>query len=167
MTTYTAIRRAHEVNDHKGEHEFINAYSKAGWMCPKVSEYIKRVLLNCKICQKFAKSVSRPKVSLPKSNSFDEVVNLDLKAFGSKPVLWMIVSFSRFVQGKVIQNKRAETIVKAVMDMWILCFGIPSVGFYTDNGGEFGNVNIDKLIARLGITIRYGPAYSPWFNGIN
>ena len=28
------------------------------------------------------------------------------------------------------------------------------------------SVKMDKLIARLGITIRYGPAYSPWSNGI-
>ena len=54
---------------------------------------------------------------MPKSNSFNEVVTLDLKAFGLKHVLWMIDSFSRFVQGKVIQSKRSENIVKAVMDM--------------------------------------------------
>ena len=28
-------------------------------------------------------------------------------------------------------------------------------------------MKMDELIARLGITVRYGPAYSPWFNGIN
>ena len=79
----------------------------------------------------------------------------------------MVDSFSRFMQGKVIQNKRAETIVKVVTDTWILCFGIPSVGFYIDNRGEFVNVKMNKLIARLGITTKYGPAYSPWSNGIN
>ena len=26
---------------------------------------------------------------------------------------------------------------------------------------------MDKLIARLGVTIRYGPAYSLWSNGLN
>ena len=104
---------------------------------------------------------------MPKSNSFNEVVTLDLKTFGSKHILWIIDSFSRCVQGKIFQNKRVETIVKAVMDMWILCFGIPSVGFYMDNGGEFVNVKMDKLMSRLGIKIRYGPAYSPWSNRIN
>lgn len=28
-------------------------------------------------------------------------------------------------------------------------------------------MKMDELISRLGITIRYGPAYSPWSNGIN
>ena len=62
---------------------------------------------------------------------------------------------------------KAETIVKAVMDTWILCFGIPIDGFFADNRGEFVNIKMDKLIARLGVTIRYGPAYSPWSNSIN
>ena len=29
------------------------------------------------------------------------------------------------------------------------------------------NIKIDELILRLGITIRYGPTYSPWSNSIN
>ena len=68
------------------------------------------------------------------------------------------------MQGKVIPNKRGETIVRAVMDTWMLCFGIPSVRFYGDNGGKFINVKMDELIACLGITIMYGPAYIPWCN---
>ena len=94
---------------------------------PKVSENIRKVVQNCNICQKFAKSVSGPKVTLPKSSTFNEVVTLDLKIFGLKYVLWIVDSFSRFMQGKVVQNKKAETIEKAIMDTWIFCFGIQSV----------------------------------------
>ena len=57
--------------------------------------------------------------------------------------------------------------MKAETDTWILNFGILSVGFYADNGGEFLIVKMDELIARLGITIRHGPAFSPWSNRIN
>ena len=46
------------------------------------------------------------------------------------------------------------TIVNAVMDMWIICFGIPNVGFYADNGKEFVNVKMDDLTARLGVNVR-------------
>jgi len=56
---------------------------------------------------------------------------------------------------KVIQNKKVETIIKVAMDMWIMCFGIPSIGFYMDNGGKFVNIKMDELIVRLGVTIRY------------
>ena len=74
----------------------------------------------------FAKSVGRPKVTLLKVSIFNEIVTLDLKTFGLKHMLWIIDSFSRLVQGKVIQNKRADTIISAVMDMWIISFRIPS-----------------------------------------
>ena len=65
----------------------INAYSKAGWMSPKILEQIKRVVKDFRICTKFAKYVSRPKVTLLKLSSFNEVVTMDLKSFGSKYVL--------------------------------------------------------------------------------
>ena len=69
---------------------------------------------NCNTCKKFAKLVSRPRTTIPISSTFNKVGTLD---FGLKHVLWIIDRFSRFVQGKVIQNKRAETIAKAVTDI--------------------------------------------------
>ena len=98
--------------------------------------------------------MSRPKITLPKSSTFKKLVRLDLKSFGSKHVLWIIDSFCRFVQGKVILNKRSDMIVNAIMDTWITCFKIPSNGFYADKGGEFVNMKKDKLMARLGVIVR-------------
>ena len=86
---------------------------------------------------------------------------MDLKSFRSRYVLWIIDSFNRFVEGKVILNKRADTLVSAVTDMWIICFGIPSVEFYAENGKEFVNVKMDELTKSLGVSIQLGQAYSP------
>ena len=74
-------------------------------MTPMISELIKRVVKDCRICSNFAMFVSRPKVTLQKASSFNEVVTMDLKSFGSKHVLWIIDSFSRFVKGRVLHNK--------------------------------------------------------------
>ena len=41
------------------------------------------------------------------------------------------------------------------------------MGFYAYNGGEFVNIKMNKLIVKLGITIRYKPAYSLWLIAIN
>ena len=43
----------------------------------------------------------------------------------------------------------------------------PSLGFFSDNGGEFTNVTLDKLTSKLGLMVKFGLAYSPWSNGIN
>ena len=74
---------------------------------------------------------------------------------------------TRFVQGKLLNNKKAETIVNAINESWNLAFGIPGTGYYADNGTEFKNIKMDELVSKLGISISYGPAYSPWSNGIN
>ena len=73
---------------------------------------------DCKVCQKFQRSVIRPKVNLPKSSSFNEVVTLDLKEVGSKYILWIIDSFTKFIEGKLINNKKAETIIDALNTTW-------------------------------------------------
>ena len=57
-------------------------------------------------------------------------------------------------------------IITALHECWNMPFGIPSVGYYADNGTEFRNVQMDELVNKLGISIKYGPAYSPWLNDI-
>ena len=122
---------------------------------------------DCKICQKFGRSLVKPKIALPIATSLNEIVTLDLKQFGDKYVLWCIDSFTRFIQGRLLKNKKAETVMNAIEECWNLPFGIPAMGYYADNGREFKNVKMDELISKLGISISYGPAYSPWSNGIN
>ena len=76
----------------------------------------------------------KPKVVLPKAGSFNEIVMLDLKQFGNKYVLWCIDACTRFVQGKLLTNKKADTIVNVINECWNLPFGIPVIGYYADNG---------------------------------
>ena len=85
-------------------------------MLPELMNIIHRVVNDCKVFQKFSKSIARPRVTLPKATSFNEVVTLDLKEFGSKYVLWMIDSFSRFMQGRLLSNMKADTIIQALTD---------------------------------------------------
>merc|ERR1712240_468215 len=102
-----------------------------------------RVVNNCKVCQKFTKSVVRPRIALQKSQSFNKVVTLDLKEFGTNYILWMINSFTRFIQGKLIPNKKADTIIQALTDSRCMNVGFPSQGFFADNGGEFTTIKLD------------------------
>ena len=81
LTTFQAIKKVHEVNNHKGADQLVSAYIRAGWMSPNVSADIKRVVKDCRICQRFVKSVSRFKVTLWKASTFIEIVTLDLKTF--------------------------------------------------------------------------------------
>ena len=92
---------------------------------------------------------------------------LDLKEFGLKYFVWVIDSFTRFMQGKLISNKKADTIITALTDSWVMNVGFPSQGFFADNGGEFANIKLDELTSKLGLKVKFGPSFSPWSNGIN
>lgn len=106
-------------------------------------------------------------MTLPKSSSFNKIVTLDLKEFGSKYILWMVDSFIRFIQGKLIPNKNAVTIISTLMDMYCMNLGFATKRFFADNSGKFANVKLSELNCKLGLTVMFGPAISPWSNGIN
>ena len=126
LCSFKAVKKVHEINRHKGKEQLLHAYRNAGWMSPEMSNTIERVVNDCKVFQKFQKSIAQPRATLPKASSFNETVTLDLKEFGNKYVLWMIDSFSRFMVGKLITNKRADTIIQAVMDNWCMSVRYPS-----------------------------------------
>merc|ERR1711895_183737 len=108
LCSFRAVRKVHEVNRHKGKEQLLSLYRNAGWMSPGLANIIDCIVNDCKVCQKFQKSVARPRVTLPKASSFNEVVTLDLNEFGNKYVLWMIDSFSRFMVGKLIKNNTSN-----------------------------------------------------------
>ena len=122
---------------------------------------ITHVVNDCRVCQKFQKSVTRLKVTLPKSSSFNEVMTLYLKEMGSKYILWIVDSFTKFIQGKLIHNKKVEPVIDAINTAWNYNVGYPSVGYFADNGGEFANIKLDKLTSKLGLSVKFGPSNSP------
>ena len=137
LCSYKAVKKVHEVNRHKGKDQLVQAYRTAGWMGPELTSLIERVVNDCRVCQKLKTSIAIPRVTLPKATFFIEVVTLDLKEFGTKYVLWIIDSFSRFMVGKLITNKKADTVMQAIMDSWCMNVGFPTLGFYADNGRIF------------------------------
>ena len=167
VSSYEKIQKVHKNTNHKSEENMLHAYKQANLLTDQVRKSIKKVCENCVVCQKFKKSQSRPKVALPKVTDFNQVVTLDLKQFGEKFVLWAVDSFTRFIQGVVLKNKQAETVVEAIQTIWCLRFGYPSRGFWADNGAEFQNKESLELMSKLGLKIEFGPTYSPWSNGIN
>ena len=123
----------------------IAAYNNADWMSPDLVAIINRGVNDCILCQKFQKSIAWPRVTLPKYTLFNEIVTLDLKDFGNRYILWMVDSFTRFIQGKLISNKKADTIISALTDTWCMNLVLPTNDFFAENSGEFTNVKLDEL----------------------
>ena len=48
-----------------------------------------------------------------------------------------------------------------------MCFGLPSNGFYADNGGVFYNFKMEEFVSKFQIKIEFSQSYLPWSNGLN
>ena len=60
-----SVKQVHEINRHKKKEQLIAAYRNAGWLSPQLVKTIDSVVKQCKVCQKFEKSVARPRVTCP------------------------------------------------------------------------------------------------------
>ena len=123
-------------------------------MSPDLVNTVNRVVNDWQVCQKFQKLVTRLKITLTKSSSFNEVVTSDLKEMGSKYILGMVDIFTKFIQGKLINNRKAETILDAINTAGNYNIGYPSVGYFSENRGEFTNIKLDKLTSKLSLTVK-------------
>ena len=88
--TLKQIKKGHENLAHKSEDQLLHAYKNAGKLTKKVREFIKTVINRCQVCNKYKKSLPKPKCNLPKVTDFNQIVTIDLKQFGTKYVLWCV-----------------------------------------------------------------------------
>ena len=130
---------------------------------------LKNVSDDCKICKIYKPALPRPIVGRlpdPEKMKFNFVVSLDLKERNGCWILYMIDMVTRYTRAKFVPNKKKETIVATIIELWISLFGAPST-LYSDNGGEFANKELLELGNQFGIVIKHTAAYSPWSNGLN
>merc|ERR1711867_325931 len=64
MNTFKAIRKVHEVTNHKSAEQLLKHYRRAELIGPNTVKLIKQVVRDCKICQKFGRSMVKPKIAL-------------------------------------------------------------------------------------------------------
>ena len=57
LDTFKAIRKVHEVTNHKSADQLVIAYRNAGLMGLGAVKTIKNVIRDCKVCHKFGKSM--------------------------------------------------------------------------------------------------------------
>ena len=125
---------------------------------------------NCETCLKHAKSKPTPKVAPPTAYDVNDTISVDLKIYQKKGriILYIIDEFSRYVTAVPIPDKRGETVVKAILDKWILGtpYGAPRQ-LKSDNGGEFINKAMRDMCEMFDIKHITTGSYSPWSNGGN
>ena len=132
---------------------------------------VEEISRKCNVCLRHNRTPSRPKVGLPVANDFNKCVALDLKIrHNKKPILYAVDTFSRLTRGIIIKNKEPGSIVRGILDVWVLGKGIgPGIPdrFIVDNGTEFNNADFIDLTEKHGINVQLvTAAYSPYSNGV-
>ena len=159
--------KLHRQFCHPSKEKLTSLVSKAGkpWCDNKdLINEITNVSNNCQVCMKYKKSPPRPAIGFPMASTFMETVALDLKYYNGHWLLHMIDLCTRLSSAKRIPNKKPETIIKAIFEIWLQVWGSPEK-FLVDNGGEFANSHFVDLAERFGIRVMTTAAYSPWSNG--
>ena len=162
------IVKVHKNLGHKSQKQLLLLFKMAEKNNSKTKEAIEEVVEECSICRKYKKTPPRPKIAMSKATTSNEVISLDLKEFNkeNKYVLYMVDEFSGYMKGKVINDKKPDTVIKAFNKSWIEEGpGIPSRGTMTDNGGEFKNPEFKEMAAKFGLKISLTAGNSPWSNG--
>ena len=128
---------------------------------------LKKIYMDCKVCQKFQRRASKPKVGLTKARIVNEVVSIDLKQVSSilddpkddRQIVYMVDEFSGFTAGGVSKNKQKENVASVILRKWCLTGpGYPKRSFFSDNGGEFSNDLMEELTRKLNIKMELTPA---------
>ena len=164
------VMKVHRYFGHRSGRKIWELFAKAGRLEGK-KKAVLNMLENCVTCKQLKKTPPRPKIGMPMANSFNEIVGLDLKIMpNGKNILWMVDLFTKVLKGKVINDKKPDTIVNAILEKWIVGEGLgpghPSKYFYADNGGEFLNNEVINFAAAQDTIIKFTAANSPWMNGI-
>ena len=72
------VDKVHRYFGHQSGRRIWELFSKARRLAGK-RQHVLEVIENCKICSKHKKAPTRPKVGLPATNDFNEVIGIDLK----------------------------------------------------------------------------------------
>ena len=159
------LNKIHKQFGHRPKQAFIDLLKNADQWDRKFAGKLDEIMDGCKGCIMRKRNPDRPAVAMPMGTEFNEVVTMDLKIWKGKNILYIIDSFTRYTVAIVIEKKKPDMVVDAVMKKWVAYFGLMG-GILTDNGGEFSSELMREVCSMLGVMDHTTSAESPWSNGL-
>lgn len=176
-TTKAAITKEYHRFTHSNQQQMKQLMEEVGnYQWTDLEEHIAAVDNKCWQCevQKVSK-VGRHPLTPITAEAIGEIWVIDLFFFGrsiakdgkqQQCLLHIVDKFSSFSIVKVVKNKTAEAVARALMEA-MLEHGFPILMIH-DNGGEFCNKLADRVFQELGGILRHiGSSYKPQTQGAN
>lgn len=161
------VTKLHRQLAHPSDKGLLKLLQDAGMKGECYRKIVDNVSSKCLTCKKYRKTPSRPVVSLPLAQDFNEVLVTDLKEWKSGTYfLHMIDAATRLCKAAVIRDKNPSTIIDKIMTEWVGSgLGKPA-RIMSDNGGEYANDEFRSMAENLGLIVDNTPGRSPWSNGL-
>ena len=167
------VEKIHQIMGHPKKSVLKRFFNDSSENDRETLDVVEEVSDQCQVCLRHKRTPCDPKVGLPIATEFNQFVTLDFKGpinDSNHYIMYAIDSFSRLTRALIIKNKQPATIVKGIIEIWILGQGIgPGIPdkFFVDNGGEFNNKDVIDLAEKYGINLHTATAAnSPFSNGL-
>ena len=164
--THADIMTGHESSS-KTKERILTSY----WW-PGMEGQIETHIKSCDKCQKTSKEKRGSTTfitPLPQCNEPNQRVHMDLfgplktTSSGKKYILCITDAFSKYAELVAIPDKEATTVASALFSRWLCRHGLP-LEIVSDNGTEFCNQVIEKLLSHLNIQKTTTTPYHPQSN---
>ena len=164
------LKKLHHYYGHVNAQKLLKFLKNAGKETSHLRKYLEDISNSCDACIRTKRRKPRPQNAIPRTDSPNQIVSLDLKHW--KPpgkysyICYMIDMYSRLTLGSFIANKKPESVINSIMNTWVASFGRMK-GLHSDIGGEFSNELLDDVANKLDIKLTTTSSYSPHQNGLN
>ena len=159
------LSKLHKQFGHRPRQVFIDLLQSADSWKPSYGKILDKIQNGCSGCIKRRRKPDKPAVTLPSAKEFNDKVAIDLKIYKGKYILYMVDMFSRYTVAALIQRKRPDDVIDALMKKWVCYHGTMRV-LLSDNGGEFTGDEMTEIKSMLNVEEHTTAAESPWQNGI-
>ena len=122
------LKKIHQIFGHPCADKMEQLLKDSGETDKIILKMMKQIQKTCRICRKFKRNASLPKVGMPKAREVNETVSVDLKPVSSlmknpkdtRQIVYIMDEFSRFTSAGISPNKEAEEVIKVILEKWCL-----------------------------------------------
>lgn len=162
----SVLSRLHRTYAHPGAERLLQLLKDAGCASPGLAQALHRVTQRCSVCRANRSRPPRAVVTMPRPAAFNDTLAVDLAELaGRGQFLHSVDIGTRLSRCVIVQDKEAQTIVRALLSHWVCVYGAPRC-LLMDPGREFDNSLLRVFAERFNIAVHVTAAQSAWSNGI-